>query len=198
MDCKTSSNLIMAYVDQTITDDEWANLQKHLELCKECREEFDFFSQIEELIGELPMYEPSEAFEMKVMESIDHSLYQPTGKKGIGISALFMSIGIYITFLLGMEGMGKSLSGFGVNFSRMIQQLSLISDLSEKLFVKGFILLIVYPRKMIGGLYGFLAQTTLHTVLIYCAVLFTLMVLMKVIKNTLFRILIEKGGHQSE
>ncbi len=197
MDCKTSSDLMMSYMDQAITADEWENLQQHLDTCEHCREEFSIFSQIDDFFEDALSLEPQESFDKKVMESIDHSLYS-SRKKALGLRELFFSIGIYITFLLGIQGVGRGLGNYQLSFFGIMERILLFSELFQKLMVGAFVLLVLYPRKMLQSLMAYLSHASVPMLLLYSTGLLTLLLLMFIIQGTLYRILTTRGDSRHE
>jgi len=57
---------ILAYVDGRLKEDERAEVEKHLEGCAACRLRANEFRAVGDLLDELPMIEPSGAFNARV------------------------------------------------------------------------------------------------------------------------------------
>jgi anti-sigma factor RsiW len=57
---------ILAYVDGRLKDSERVDAEKHFALCAACRVRMNEFRSVNELLGELPMIEPSPAFDVRV------------------------------------------------------------------------------------------------------------------------------------
>src|SRR6267154_4545477 len=57
---------ILAYVDGRLKEDERAEVEKHLEGCAACRMRTNEFRAVGDLLDELPMIEPSGAFNARV------------------------------------------------------------------------------------------------------------------------------------
>jgi anti-sigma factor RsiW len=57
---------ILAYVDGRLKDGERVDAEKHFAVCAACRIRMNEFRSVNELLGELPMVEPSPAFDVRV------------------------------------------------------------------------------------------------------------------------------------
>jgi hypothetical protein len=57
---------ILAYVDGRLKDSERAEAEKHFATCAACRVRVNEFRSVNELLSELPMVEPSAAFDVRV------------------------------------------------------------------------------------------------------------------------------------
>jgi len=66
MSCTKMESRILAYVDRRLKNSERAEVEKHLAVCAVCRVRANEFRSVNELLGELPMVEPSEAFDVRV------------------------------------------------------------------------------------------------------------------------------------
>ncbi len=199
MDCKTSSTLIMNYVDKTIKENEWANLQEHMNNCNQCQEEFKIFTEMLDLFEDVPMYEPSKTFEDKVMASIDKSLYTEKVNKWLGVNAIILSIGIYLTFVLPIlrQGLSKDSGGITISGSKLIQQYNLISNIVEKVIFGGLAYLVYYPQKLMQYFFGLFTKSSFGFFTVYFISFIILALLLKVIKRTLSGLLV-KGDVISE
>ncbi|SCY74014.1 anti-sigma factor family protein [Alkaliphilus peptidifermentans] len=188
MDCKTSSDLIMSYMDKNIADKDLLDLQHHIAVCANCSEEFLLFEEMVEGVKDLPMIEPSAGFEMKVMDSIDYSLYKKTTTRLLGLKEVFICTIIYLTALFVINGAEYS---FNINFSKipkLIQQLSLLGTVIEEL-VGYSMIAFLYPRKMIFFLLSVFSRATTSTLMVYSLGLFVLTLVLVMIQTTLFKIL---------
>ena len=54
--------LLALYPEGELSDEEKDLVEKHLVECPECRQEFDEFHQLEEVLGEMKLKEPSKEF----------------------------------------------------------------------------------------------------------------------------------------
>jgi negative regulator of sigma E activity len=66
MSCTKMESRILAYVDGRLKDSERAEMEKHLAGCAACRVRANEFRSVSELLDELPMVEPSPAFDVRV------------------------------------------------------------------------------------------------------------------------------------
>ena len=62
MSCQKMETRILAYVDGRLKEGERAEVEKHLEGCAACRLRVNEFRAVGDLLDELPMIEPSGAF----------------------------------------------------------------------------------------------------------------------------------------
>ena len=65
MSCRME-NRIMGYVDGRLKEGERLEMDKHLETCAACRVRVNEFRAVNNLLDELPMIEPSPAFDLRV------------------------------------------------------------------------------------------------------------------------------------
>src|SRR5262249_941218 len=68
--CERMESRILAYVDGRLSESERADVQKHLDICPACRVRATEFSSVSNLLDELPMIEPSPAFDVRVRARI--------------------------------------------------------------------------------------------------------------------------------
>ena len=66
MSCQKMETRILAYVDGRLKEGERAEVEKHLEGCAACRLRANEFRAVGDLLDELPMIEPSGAFNARV------------------------------------------------------------------------------------------------------------------------------------
>ena len=66
MSCEKMETRILAYVDGRLKESERAEVQKHLDGCAACRLRAKEFRAVNELLDELPVIEPSGAFNARV------------------------------------------------------------------------------------------------------------------------------------
>lgn len=66
MSCEKMERRILAYVDGRLKESERAEVQKHLDGCAACRLRVKEFRAVNELLDELPVIEPSGAFNARV------------------------------------------------------------------------------------------------------------------------------------
>jgi anti-sigma factor RsiW len=70
MSCERMESRILAYVDRRLNESERAEVQKHLDGCAVCRVRANEFSSVSDLLDDLPVIEPSPAFDVRVRARI--------------------------------------------------------------------------------------------------------------------------------
>jgi anti-sigma factor RsiW len=70
MSCERMESRILAYVDGRLSESERAEVEKHLDACPACRVRATEFSSVSDLLDELPVIEPSPAFDVRVRARI--------------------------------------------------------------------------------------------------------------------------------
>ena len=66
MSCSKMENKIMGYVDGRLKEGERLEMEKHLVSCAACQLRVNEFRSVQALLDELPMIEPSAAFDLRV------------------------------------------------------------------------------------------------------------------------------------
>jgi len=66
MNCSRMENKILGYVDGRLKEGERLEMEKHLEACAACRLRVNEFRAVTDLLDELPVIEPSAAFDARV------------------------------------------------------------------------------------------------------------------------------------
>jgi len=66
MSCSRMENKILGYVDGRLKESERLEMEKHLSTCAACRLRVNEFRAVTGLLDELPMIEPSAAFDIRV------------------------------------------------------------------------------------------------------------------------------------
>ena len=66
MSCSRMENKILAYVDGRLKESERLEMEKHLVACAACQLRVNEFRSVSVLLDELPMIEPSAAFDVRV------------------------------------------------------------------------------------------------------------------------------------
>ena len=66
MSCSRMENKILGYVDGRLKEGERLEMEKHLSTCGVCQLRVTEFRSVHALLDELPMIEPSEAFDLRV------------------------------------------------------------------------------------------------------------------------------------
>ena len=75
MDCRTISEIMMKSMDGPLNEADAADLAHHVNQCPACRREYEEWISLAQALDQLPMPEPSQGFENRVMASIDLNLY---------------------------------------------------------------------------------------------------------------------------
>ena len=66
MSCSRMENKIMGFVDGRLKEGERVEMEKHLQACTACQVRVNEFRSVHALLDELPMIEPSAAFDLRV------------------------------------------------------------------------------------------------------------------------------------
>jgi len=66
MSCSRMENKILGYVDGRLKESERLEMEKHLSTCAACRLRVNEFRAVTVLLDELPLIEPSSAFDIRV------------------------------------------------------------------------------------------------------------------------------------
>jgi anti-sigma factor RsiW len=66
MSCSRMENKILGYVDGRLKEGERLEMEKHLSTCAACQLRVNEFRSVHALLDELPMIEPSAAFDVRV------------------------------------------------------------------------------------------------------------------------------------
>jgi len=70
MSCERMEGQILAYMDGRLKESERGEVEKHLAACAACRVRASEFRSVSELLDELPLVEPSPAFDVRVRARI--------------------------------------------------------------------------------------------------------------------------------
>src|SRR5215472_9314886 len=70
MSCKNNESRILAYIDGRLKESERVEMEKHLASCAACSVQVNEFRAISDLLGELPMVEPSPEFDVRVLARV--------------------------------------------------------------------------------------------------------------------------------
>jgi len=76
MDCRTSSEIMMKWMDGPLAELEEQQWMNHLAQCEACRQEVEEWKVIKHALEHLPQLEPAAGFEHRVMAAIDPDLYK--------------------------------------------------------------------------------------------------------------------------
>src|SRR5882724_1571416 len=66
MSCTNMESRILGYVDGRLKDSERVEMEKHLAACTACKVRVQEFRSVSALLDEMPMVEPSPAFDVRV------------------------------------------------------------------------------------------------------------------------------------
>jgi len=66
MSCEKMESRILAYVDGRLKESERPDVEKHVAACAPCRRRVEEFRAVSGLLEELPVFEPSPAFDARV------------------------------------------------------------------------------------------------------------------------------------
>src|SRR5439155_4894667 len=70
MSCSRMENKILGYVDVRLKESERLEMEKHLSTCAACRVRVNEFRAVNVLLDELPMIEPSAAFDIRMQARV--------------------------------------------------------------------------------------------------------------------------------
>ncbi|MCL2235522.1 MAG: zf-HC2 domain-containing protein [Defluviitaleaceae bacterium] len=113
--CEKNIDLMMEYMDGGLDDFEKMNLEKHIETCQVCAEDFKAYSDILQGFEEMEMVEAPEGFTSSVMEQVNElDLYSPAKvaenlKSKVIDSLIFAGFGLAAVVVFG----GGALALFG-------------------------------------------------------------------------------------
>ncbi|KAB3532072.1 anti-sigma factor family protein [Alkaliphilus serpentinus] len=188
MDCQASTNLMMKYLDNHITPQEWADLQLHLMICKDCDEAFKVYQEMLEALETMETPDISDKFEVRVMEAIDHSLYHKKNRQWFGIREVLISFGIYLTFLLAVQNPGWNILKVLEWITRGLYYVSHIFGVIES-FLSRFATIFVYSRRLIMLQFQIISNTQITTIMFYFIALAGLTALFFLIEGKLQRLI---------
>ncbi|MTI67104.1 MAG: zf-HC2 domain-containing protein [Firmicutes bacterium] len=170
MDCNKASMLIMKYLDKDITEKEQNKLTKHLEVCSECREEFNLLNDTFEIVEDLEDVEPPKDIEKKVMASIDKGKYKKKSYKNLIyliVSAFsVLSLSTYFIF----RKLTLSIPGLISDFSNFFIE-SIVK------FVSFIVVNTINTSDLLVGLVKLISKFTLILPIVLLVFLFNLVIL---------------------
>lgn len=74
MNCGKVQNLLSCYIDRELPGVEMLHIQRHLDVCSECRREYQTLLSVKRLLSEMPAVSPPEWLEERLVEKV---LYSP-------------------------------------------------------------------------------------------------------------------------
>ena len=98
MDCEKANGLMMKYMDGVLTESDAASLNRHIQTCGRCKEDFSVYDGIISGFSEMELCEPPEGFELRVMNIVRQ--LPEAGLKSIS-RPLFGVLGVF-SILLGL------------------------------------------------------------------------------------------------
>lgn len=72
MNCGKVQNLLSCYIDRELPGVDMLAIQRHLDLCLECRREYQTLLQVKRLLSEMPVVSPPPSLEDKLVEKVLH------------------------------------------------------------------------------------------------------------------------------
>ncbi len=85
MDCRAISEIMMKSMDGPLNEADTADLAHHVSQCPACKREYEDWINLVQALDQLPMPEPSQGFENRVMASIDPLLYAEPVKNSVSV-----------------------------------------------------------------------------------------------------------------
>src|SRR5260370_5864443 len=101
MSCGRMEEKIMGYVDGRLKEGERLEMEKHLGTCAACQLRVNEFRAVNVLLDELPMIEPSAAFDVRVRARVAAEpakqgwggLFGPSARVAVAASVLLLALG---------------------------------------------------------------------------------------------------------
>jgi hypothetical protein len=192
MDCRTSSEIMIKWMDGPLAESEEKQLTAHIEKCSACRLEYEEWQELASALAKLPDPAPSRGFEVRVMAAIDPTLYAAprrlTMKPQPGHVLVWMGILGIISLML-METVAW-LQHLAVGWLQETTAYQMMSVIYERFILRG-ILLFILPQK---GLFDWLVRFEASSHWWYMLGTFNLVLLLVLIKVSLDRILTGSRG----
>ncbi len=70
MNCGKVQNLLSCYIDRELPGVEMLQVQRHLDVCPECRREYQTLLMVKRLLSEMPVVSPPESLEERLVEKV--------------------------------------------------------------------------------------------------------------------------------
>lgn len=139
MDCKKANELMMEFMDGTLSEENAALLGNHLKECKECEIDFEFYNQmIDEFSDMNNVIQAPDGFEESVMTKIDliEPIYFPRADKTDNIlctiwGSISVAVGTGAIFTLNKDAISAFL-GSVPQLSRYAEMLEPIEIYAEQ------------------------------------------------------------------
>src|SRR5229473_4433846 len=118
MSCGRMEKKIMGYVDGRLKEGERLEMEKHLSACAACRVQANEFRAVNVLLDELPMIEPSAAFDVRMQARVAAepakqswwAWFAPSPRVAFAASMLLLA-----TVWVGSRGPGSALSAADID-----------------------------------------------------------------------------------
>ena len=129
MSCSKMETKIMGYVDGRLKEGERLEMEKHLSTCAACQLRVNEFRSVHALLDELPMIEPSAAFDLRVNARVAAepakqswwAWFAPSPRVVLAASMLLLA-----TVWIGSRGPGSSLSAADID--KINQNMSVLEN----------------------------------------------------------------------
>lgn len=73
MNCAKVQNLISCYIDRELPGTDMLTVQRHLDVCPECRREYQSLLMVKQLLSEMPIAPPSDSLEQRLVGEVFRS-----------------------------------------------------------------------------------------------------------------------------
>src|SRR5258708_5305569 len=129
MSCGRMENKVLGYVDGRLKEDERLEMEKHLAVCAACQLRVNEFRAVDVLLDELPMIEPSAAFDVRMQARV---AAEPAKQSWLAWFAPSPGVAFAASMLLlamvwiGSRGPGSSLSAADVD--KINQDMSVLEN----------------------------------------------------------------------
>ncbi|MDW7671257.1 MAG: zf-HC2 domain-containing protein [Bacillota bacterium] len=192
MDCRTSSEIMIKWMDGPLAEPEEKQLMAHIEHCSTCRLEYAEWQELASALSELPDPVPSSGFEARVMAAIDPALYAAPqriiAKPQTGRLLVWMGILGMISLML--VETAAWLQHLAVGWLHETATYQVMTFIYERFILRG-VLLFILPQK---GVFEWLVRFDASSHWWYMLGTFNLVMLLILITVSLDRILLGRRG----
>jgi len=188
MNCKSSNEYMMKYLDGNLNDIEHAQMKQHLKGCKACSDEFKDLDEIFSFLETTSIVEPPEDFEVNVMKKVNRLEAERKRKTSMGLVFLYhftavISFVLLIVFAIGLKEVSiikvvEQVSGYFTSFSSM---LSALYNAAEQIY------------NVASDIVSVLIQVTVAIFKTYYYVFITLLAMLLAVQKV-FLILVKQDG----
>ena len=116
MECEKAGGLMMKYMDGALTDAEAASLNRHVQACGNCMEDFVTYDGIISSFSEMQLTEAPEGFEYRVMDIISQLpevAIKPVNRPLYGVLGIFtVLMGLGFVLVMNRDAMLGWVSGY--------------------------------------------------------------------------------------